>query len=92
MESENVGNLNGEKRDYTRGFGYQGSASRSGWSREVAEMNIGAEFKEELCEPGKWTIGMTGFGEMLPYHENRITLDKTKKDKWGLPVLSFDCE
>jgi choline dehydrogenase-like flavoprotein len=35
---------------------------------------------------------MTAFGEMLPYHENKITLDKEKKDKWGLPVLNVDCE
>src|SRR5439155_19921298 len=26
------------------------------------------------------------------YHDNRIMLDKTKKDKWGLPVLAMDCE
>jgi choline dehydrogenase-like flavoprotein len=85
-------NLNNEKRDYTRGFGYQGSASRSGWSRDVAELNIGGEFKDALCQPGNWSIGMTAFGEMLPYHENKVTLDNNKKDKWGMPVLSFDCE
>jgi choline dehydrogenase-like flavoprotein len=85
-------NLFGDKRDYLRGFGYQGGAGRQGWSREIAEMNIGADFKDALSEPGPWTMGMTGFGEMLPYHENKVTLDKTKKDKWGLPVLSIDCE
>jgi choline dehydrogenase-like flavoprotein len=37
-------------------------------------------------------MGINGFGEMLPYHENKISLDKTKKDKWGLPVLAIDCE
>ncbi len=85
-------NLGNEKRDYIRGFGYQGSASRQGWRRDVAELNIGAELKEALSEPGPWTIGITAFGEILPYHDNRITLDKDKKDKWGLNVLSFDCE
>lgn len=85
-------NLNGDKRDYLRGFGYQGSASRTGWSREIAEMNIGADFKTQLTEPGAWKIGATGFGEILPYHENKITLDKNVKDKWGLPVLSMDAE
>lgn len=85
----NVGN---DKRDFLRGFGYQGGASRSGWSRDVAELSIGAQYKEALTEPGGWTIGATGFGEILPYHENKITLDKNKKDKWGLPVLSMDCE
>ena len=85
-------NLFGDKRDYLRGFGYQGSASRQGWSREIAELNIGGDFKEALTEPGSWTIGATGFGEILPYHENKISLDKNKKDKWGLPVLEMDAE
>ncbi|MEO8111585.1 MAG: GMC family oxidoreductase [Ginsengibacter sp.] len=85
-------NLFGDKRNYLRGFGYQGSASRDGWGRDVAELNIGGEFKDALAEPGQWSIGMTGFGEILPYHENKITLDKIKKDKWGLPVLSMDAE
>ena len=85
-------NMNGEKRDYLRGFGYQGSGSRQGWSRNIAELNIGVELKESLSEPGAWTLGMGGFGEMLPDHANKISLDKTKKDKWGLNVLAIDCE
>lgn len=85
-------NLSGDKRDYLRGFGYQGGASRQGWSREIAELNMGGNFKDALTEPGQWTIGATAFGEILPYHENKISLDKNKKDKWGLPVLSMDAE
>ena len=85
-------NLFGDKRNYLRGFGYQGGASREGWSREVAELNVGAAFKEALTEPGQWSVGMTGFGEMLPNHDNKITLDPNKKDKWGLPVLAMDAE
>src|SRR5207248_2893984 len=85
-------NVGDDKRGYLRGFGYQGSANREGWAREIAELGIGAPMKEALQEPGQWTIGMTGFGEILPYHDNRITLDKTAKDKWGLPVLAMDCE
>lgn len=85
-------NFFGDKRDYLRGFGYQGGASRQGWNREIAELNIGGEFKDALSEPGPWTIGMGGFGEILPYHENKMTLDKTKKDKWGLNTIAFDSE
>src|SRR5258706_498215 len=83
-------NLYGDKRDFLRGYGYQGSASRQGWSRDIAELNIGADFKEALTEPGAWSIGATGFGEILPYHDNKISLNKTVKDKWGLPVLTMD--
>jgi choline dehydrogenase-like flavoprotein len=84
-------NLFGEKRDYLRGFGYQGGGSRSGWSRAVAELGVGGAFKDMAAEPGPWSIGATAFGEMLPNPANRVSLDKTKKDKWGLPVLAIDC-
>ena len=84
-------NVAGDKRDYLRGFGYQGSASREEWGRAVAELGIGAAFKDAAAQPGGWTIGATAFGEMLPNHANKITLDTTKKDKWGLPVLNIDC-
>jgi len=84
-------NWGGDKRDYLRGFGYQGSATR-GRGMDVAEMTIGAELKEALTEPGSWHMGITAFGEMLPDHSNKISLNKNKKDKWGLPVLDFDVE
>lgn len=83
-------NINGDKRDYIRGFGYQGRASRENWSRDIPEMAIGAEFKDALSEPGPWNVGLGGFGETLPYHQNRCYIDKDKKDKWGLPVLAID--
>ncbi len=85
----NVGN---DKRDYVRGFGYQGGGTREGWNHQVAEFSIGADFKDALTEPGNWTMGMGGFGEMLPNHDNKISIDKNKKDKWGMNVLAIDCE
>ncbi len=85
-------NLGDEQRNYVRGFGYQGAASREDWNRDVAEMGIGANLKNALKEPGAWTIGMTAFGEMLPHHDNRIFLDHSVKDKWALPVLAMDVE
>ncbi len=84
-------NLDGEKRDYLRGFGYQGSASRSGWSRAIAEAGIGGAFKDQMAQPGDWSIGGMAFGEMLPNHANRVTIDDSKTDKWGMPVLKIDC-
>jgi choline dehydrogenase-like flavoprotein len=85
-------NVGSDKRDYLRAFGYQGGGGREGFLRSPEEITIGAGLKEALSEPGAWTIHLGGFGETLPYHENKITLDKTKKDKWGLNVLSFDVE
>jgi choline dehydrogenase-like flavoprotein len=52
---------------------------------------VGGAFKDAAAQPGEWRIGATAFGEMLPEHRNQISLDAEKKDKWGLPVLRFDC-
>jgi choline dehydrogenase-like flavoprotein len=87
-------NLFGDKRDYLRGFGYQGGASREGWGRDIAELNIGGSFKDALTDPGSWNMGFGGFGETLPYHENKIYLDKTlygdKKEQFKDPVTGKD--
>jgi len=84
-------NLAGESRPYLRGFGYQGSAGREGWSRAIAELGVGGGFKDAMAEPGAWKVGATAFGEMLPRHDNMVSLDETRVDKWGLPVLKIDC-
>ena len=81
-----------KRTDFLRGFGYQGGASRGSWSETVAELGHGPAYKEAILKPGGWEIGMTGFGEMLPHHDNRVTLSKDKKDQWGLPQLDFDVE
>jgi len=85
-------NVGDDKRDYLRGFGYQGGASRDG-ATEIAEMEFGGDFKDRMSFPDDtWTMNLTGFGEMLPYQENRVYIDYSKKDKWGQPVLAIDCE
>jgi len=86
-------NVDDNKRtDYVRGFGYQGSASREGWMRGVAELSFGADLKDALTTPGNWTFGITGFGECLPYEDNRVTINKDKKDIYGLSTLNVDAE
>lgn len=85
-------NIGSDKRDYLRGFGYQGTASRQGWARGVRELAIGSELKGIITDPGNWTMGITAFGECLPYEENKMWLDHDKTDKWGQPTVVFDCE
>ncbi|MDX2195695.1 MAG: GMC family oxidoreductase [Cytophagales bacterium] len=85
-------NVKNDKKTYLRGYGYQGGASREDWRRGVKELGIGADFKEMISQPGQWTMGLTGFGECLPYYENKVSINKNLKDKWGLPTLTIDCE
>jgi len=86
----NVGN--DKQKNFVRGYGYQGGASRQGWERGVSELSFGADLKESLQSPGTWKVGITGFGECLPYESNRVTINKEKKDIHGLPTLSIDAE
>ncbi|MCB0665447.1 MAG: GMC family oxidoreductase [Saprospiraceae bacterium] len=79
-------------KDFVRGYGYQGGGSRDSWSRSVRELGFGKGLKEELIEPGKWRMGMTAFGEMLPNHDNRVFLNDEVKDAFGQSTLTFDCE
>ena len=80
------------RQDYLRGFGFQGSASRSSWQSAIKELSYGETLKDKLLKPGPWVIGMTGFGECLPYHDNKMSLNKDKPDEWGVPTVTFDCE
>jgi choline dehydrogenase-like flavoprotein len=85
-------NLPGHERhpDFIRGYAYQSGAARGGWgTRDIA--GIGPDFKQSLTEPGPWSFDLAGFGETLPYYENKVSLDKNIKDKWGLPVVAIDC-
>ena len=79
------------RKDYLRGFGYQGSASRLDWARPIRELSFGAGLKTDLIRPGPWRFGIGAWGECLPYHRNRLYLNPAVRDKWGQPTVTFDC-
>lgn len=84
-------NINEETKrtDYIRGFGYQGGASRGA---QTPSGMIGAKDKDKIFEPGNWWVSITCFGEMLPYHENKMFLNHDKLDKHGMPMIVFDAK
>jgi choline dehydrogenase-like flavoprotein len=85
-------NLDGQDEDvgFVRGYGFQGGAARTDWSREVP--GFGKGLKEELAKPGPWRMAFGGFGEILPYADNRVLLDAKKVDRFGIPQLRFEVE
>lgn len=88
----NLGENEDSNNTFLRGYSFQGSASRTDWKRAIKELSYGKAVKDELLKPGPWRIGIVGFGECLPYHENKMTLDYGFKDEWGLPTITFDAE
>lgn len=81
----------GENHGFLRGYNIQGRGERLEWGdRSHSVQGFGKNFKEQITTPGLWSVWMGGWGECLPYHENKITLDSVKKDRWGLPQLRID--
>lgn len=76
---------------FLRGYGLQGGASRGGWNGQLRKDVLGEKLKEAVQTPGGWHISFGGYGECLPYQENRATLNKEKLDKFGRPTLTIDC-
>ena len=87
-------NLGGvtNRKDFIRGYGYQGGASRGDWTEMISEMGYGEKLKEAIMKPGGWRLGINGFGETLPYHDNKMHLDYNNQDEWGLPTVTFNAE
>jgi choline dehydrogenase-like flavoprotein len=79
---------NDVQSSYKRGFAYASSGSRGRNSGN--DVPIGAALKEALSTAGPWKFNMTGMGECLPYHDNKVSLSKDKVDDWGIPLLNID--
>jgi len=84
-------NVKTKQKDFMRGYGYQGGGSREGWSRGMHMSGFGADFKNSLKKPGQWRMGIGGFGECLPNHENYLEVQKDKLDAWGIPTIKINC-
>ena len=84
-------NVTEDGQDYVRGYGYQGGVMRQGGKPGAAQPGLGQEIKERGRKFGPWLTFISGFGEMLPNPNNRVTQSATQKDKWGIPLLHIDC-
>jgi choline dehydrogenase-like flavoprotein len=84
----------GHKRDYLRGFGMQfwntGSlgVGLSTFGRTVP--GFGAALKKDVTRRYPAWVELHPFGETLSYAHNRITVDDTKTDRYGVPLMRID--
>ena len=77
-------------KDFLRGYGIQGGASRQGWGRGNSKPGFGESLKNEIHEPGPWQMWLGAYGECLPHFDNHIALDTSQTDQWGQPLLKVD--
>ena len=76
-----------QETDFLRGYATSFGASRG---RVQPEHGLGADFKQQLERPalGPWTVYSGMMGETIPKETNYVRLDPTRKDEWGMPLLS----
>jgi choline dehydrogenase-like flavoprotein len=85
----NVENRN--QKDFIGGYMIHGRGERREWEDQLLYLKgFGSEFKRNLTTPGPWTVWMAGWGECLPYYDNRVVLNHSKKDSWGMPLVSIN--
>lgn len=83
-----------KQKNFLRGYGIQASVDRGMLPTNLRSIpGFGSAFKKQVREaeapPSFW---MGAFGEMLPRKENRVTVNKDRKDAWGIPVAHIDCQ
>ena len=82
-------NVTRREEKFLRGYGYEVYTGRGNWTRGVDSAAFGADFKNEITRPGAWNLYTEGYGETLPYRDNRIWLSHEKPDQWGIPRLNI---
>jgi choline dehydrogenase-like flavoprotein len=84
----------GHRRDYLRGFGIQywntGASSFGAHYGSESIPGFGAELKKEIKRRHPAWFEIHPFGEVLPYAHNRITVDRERVDRYGVPLLKID--
>jgi choline dehydrogenase-like flavoprotein len=77
-------------RGFVRGYSFQGGAIQETWTRGMRESGLGTSLTSRLESAGGWRMVFVTFAESLPRAENRLTLDESKTDAFGMPLLKID--
>ncbi len=83
----NFRNVYKQEMDFKRGYMTFYSVMREGWGHDTDGSQIGATFKDNVSEPGRWVVYTQMQGETLPKETNHVSLSKDEKDAWGIPLL-----
>lgn len=83
-------NVKKQETDFLRGYaaGFGGSRYNQG-----AE-GWGEDLKKNLLNPtlGPWYVGSHMMGETIPKESGQVSLDASKKDEWGIPLLHVNVD
>ncbi len=81
-----------EQRDYIRGFGIQlwgiGCGNNAQFAKRLPGFGLG--FKRDIRRRYPALIQMHPYGEVLPYRHNRVRVDGTPPDRFGVPTIRIE--
>ena len=83
-------NVRKQETEFLRGYAATFNANR--YPASGGGQGFGEELKNKLMDnsdPGPWGVSSTMMGETIPKETNFVSLDKDKKDDWGVPLLKF---
>lgn len=82
-------NVRRQETDFLRGYATTFNAGRY---PSQGSGGFGEGLKNKLMAAtslGPWNVGSTMMGETIPKESNHVSLDSSKKDEWGVPLLKF---
>ena len=85
-------NVYKQETDFLRGYA-AGFGARP--MRETNRNGFGDKLKSNLLETkenGMWSINAHMMGETIPKETNQVSIDKEKKDPWGIPQINIDVD
>lgn len=82
----------GKKRDYLRGFGSQfwGSGAQADAAFAKRLPGFGREFKRSVKARYPALVALHPYGEVLPRKENRVTVEGSPLDRYGVPIARIE--
>lgn len=82
----------GRKRDYLRGFGMQfwgcGAQMNATFGKKLP--GFGVDLKTAIRKRYPALVALHPYGEVLPRRENRITVEGTPNDRYGVPISRIE--
>lgn len=83
------------RKKYLRGFGMQmwgAGAQMEPYQLAMNTPGFGAEFKRAVKQRYPAAVSLHSFGEILPRPENRVTVDESRTDRYGVPLMNISVE
>lgn len=79
-----------QNHSFLRGYRFDGDGSQELYEHAFLMPESGNTLRKKVRADIPYYFAIEAQGECLPRAENRVTLDRDRKDAWGIPVLHID--